>query len=390
MKQSFFKEKLDALKDQDLFRQMNVVDGPQGRKITVKGKDVLNFCSNDYLGLASDPRLKDAAKQSLDKEGFGAGASRLVCGNLSAHRELEQQLARLKKTERAVVFSTGYMANVGIISGLFDRSDIIFCDRLNHASIIDGIVLSRATCRRYPHNDMAALEQMVKMAEGFRQKVIITDTVFSMDGDIAPLPQIVQIARKYNCLVMVDEAHAAGVLGATGSGAVEHFGLEEKVDIQMGTLSKAAGAFGAFCCGSEEMIDLLINRSRSLVYTTGMPPNVAAAALEGLKIIQDEPQRREKLMGLAARLRRGLGDLGFNTGQSETPIIPVVVKESKTALEFSARLFEHGIFVSAIRPPTVPPGTARLRITVTAAHTEEDVETLLNTMERIGKDLCLS
>ncbi len=389
MEHSVFGQKLEELKKRDLLRQLRAVDGPQGREITVRGQEVLNFCSNDYLGLAADPRLTATAGKSLESEGFGAGASRLVCGNLSAHRRLEEDLARFKKTERALVFSTGYMANVGIISGLFDRSDIIFCDRLNHASIVDGIILSRAACRRYPHNDTSALERLVAAAEGTGQKVIITDTVFSMDGDIAPLPDIVRIAKKHSCLVMVDEAHATGVLGEKGTGAVEHFGLEGQVDIQMGTLSKAAGAFGAFCCGSGELIELLINRARSLIYTTGLPPSVAAAAREGLRIIREEPQRREKVLRLAAGLKKKLNDLGFETGNTRTPIIPVIVKESRAALDFSARLLEEGILVSAIRPPTVPRGTARLRVTVTAAHREEDTDHLLKTMERIGKDLCL-
>ena len=384
----FLEESLAELEQNGLKRQLRPVKGSQGRKINIDGKNVLNFCSNNYLGLADDPRLSAAAITAIQEEGFGSGASRLVCGNMSAHTELEKKIAAFKGAERCLLFSTGYMANVGIISSLFDREDMIFCDRLNHASIIDGILLSQAKWKRYPHNDMKALEEMLKTSAG-KKKVIITDTVFSMDGDIAPLDKIVALAEKYECWVMVDEAHGLGVLGKNGRGAAEHFDVEDKIDIQMGTLSKAAGSFGAYCCGSAKLIDYLINRARSFIYTTGMPPAIAAASMKAIEIIEQEPALRQRLWQNTEYLLQGLKKLGFDTLQTQTPIIPVVVKESEIAVQFSQKLFERGIFVSAIRPPTVPQHTARLRVTVMATHEKPDLDLVLTQFEAIGKELCL-
>ena len=391
---NFLQTTLTDLENNQLRRKLRTVEGSQGRRITIDGggqgpAEVLNFCSNNYLGLADDPRLQEAAIAAIKEEGWGSGASRLVCGNMSAHTRLEEKLANFKGTERCLLFSTGYMANVGIIASLFDREDVIFSDRLNHASIIDGILLSQAKLRRYLHNDMEALEETVKDSAGFKKKVIITDTVFSMDGDIAPLDQIVALAQKYDCWVMVDEAHALGVLGKTGKGGVEHFGLEGQIAIQMGTLSKAAGSFGAYCAGSAELIDFLVNRARSFIYTTGLPPSVAAASLKAIEIIEQDPERRQKLWKNANYLRQGLQQLGFDTAQSQTPIIPIIVKESSAALEFSRKLFEAGIFVSAIRPPTVPVNTARLRVTVMATHEKQDLDLALEQFQKIGQGLCL-
>ena len=391
---NFLQTTLSEIDNHGLRRKLRTLKGAQGRKIIIDGggqgpAEVLNFCSNNYLGLADDPRLKEAAIAAINEEGWGAGASRLVCGNMSAHTKLEEHLARFKGAERTLLFSTGYMANVGIISSLFDRESVIFSDRLNHASIIDGILLSQAKLKRYPHNDMEALAAMLKAAADSKRKVIITDSVFSMDGDVAPLERIVALAQQYDCLVMVDEAHALGVLGKTGKGALEHFGLEGKVDIQMGTLSKAAGSFGAYCAGSSELIDYLINCARSFIYTTGMPPSVAAASLKALEIIEEEPERRERLWANTEYFHRGLQQLGFDTAQSQTPIIPVIVKESALAMDFSRKLFEAGIFVSAIRPPTVPANTARLRVTVMATHKKEDLDFVLEQFQSIGRELCL-
>jgi len=391
---NFLAESLFEIETAGLHRKLRTVSGTQGRKIAIdvdgRGSvEVLNFCSNNYLGLADDPRLKEAAIEAIKKEGFGSGASRLVCGNMTSHIKLEEKLAHFKGAERCLLFSTGYMANVGIISSLFDREDVIFSDRLNHASIIDGILLSQAKLRRYPHNDMAALEDMLKDTDGFKKKVIITDSVFSMDGDIALLDKIVDLARRYDCWVMVDEAHALGVLGKNGKGAVEHFGLEGQIDIQMGTLSKAAGSFGAYCAGSSKLIDYLINRARSFIYTTGLPPNVAAASVKAIEIIESEPKRHEQLWENTNFLKAGLKNLGFDTLQSRTPIIPIVVREPAVAVEFSRKLFEAGIFVSAIRPPTVPVNTARLRVTVMATHQSQDLQFALTQFERIGRELCL-
>lgn len=391
MKSAFLQTTLEDLEKKDLRRRLRTVEGPQGPRIRIDGREYLNFCSNNYLGLADDPRLIEAAVESLKSEGFGSGASRLVCGNLSAHERLEEECARFKGTEDCLVFTSGYMANVGIISGLFERGDVIFSDRLNHASIIDGSQLSGAEFKRYPHADIHKLEEMLPEAAvaGFKKKVIITDSVFSMDGDIAPLDKIVELARRYDSLVMIDEAHAFGVLGEHGKGAAELFGLAKEIDIQMGTFSKAAGGFGAYCCGSKELIDVLVNKARSFVYTTAIPPSVAAASLRGLQIIEQEPERRRQLWDNTHFLLNGLKAAGFETLNTQTPIIPVVVKEARTAVEFSRRLLERGVFVSAIRPPTVPVHTARLRVTVMATHTRQDLQEALGQLQHIGKDLCL-
>jgi 8-amino-7-oxononanoate synthase len=386
---SSFQNEIQELASKELQRSMKHVTGKQGREIVINKKAALNFCSNNYLGLADDPRLIQASQESLKSEGFGSGASRLVCGNMDSHRKLEETIAQFKGVERCLFFTSGYMANIGIISALFSREDLIVSDKLNHASIIDGISLSRAESKRYPHKDMVALEDILKSAAGFRRRVIITDSVFSMDGDLAPLNEIVALARTYDALVMVDEAHAFGVFGEHGRGLVEHLGLEGQVDIQMGTLSKAAGAFGAYCCGPSSMIELVLNRARSFIYTTGLPPSVAAAGCAAVKIIQEEPALRLQLLSNAQYLRKGLKDLGFDTMDSETPIIPVVVKDAALCVEFSKRLLDRGIFVQAIRPPTVPVNTCRLRVTVMAKHTQEDLNRLLASMREVGSELAV-
>ena len=389
MKQLFFEESLKNLEMKGLRRALRSVDGAQGAEIMIDGRRVLNFCSNNYLGLADDPRLKEALLKTLQEEGVGSGASRLVCGNMSSHRRLEEKIARFKGSESALVFSTGYMANVGIISSIFQREDIIFSDKLNHASIIDGMILSGVTFKRYPHKDMAVLEQWLKESQGFKKRGIITDSVFSMDGDIAPLDKIVELAKKYNAIVMIDEAHAFGVLGPGGKGAAEHFGVEKKIDIQMGTFSKAAGVFGAYCCGSKSLTAFLINHARAFIYTTGLPSIVCAAARRAIEIMEQEPDRRRTLQEHSGYLRRELNLMGFDTLESQTPIVPIVTKESDLAVKFSQELLKAGIFVQAIRPPTVPQNTARLRLTVMATHRKIDLDFLLEKFARIGRELCL-
>jgi 8-amino-7-oxononanoate synthase len=384
----FIDEEILALEAKGLRRSLKTLSGKQSSRIILNGREVLNFCSNNYLALAEDARLVEAAIACMKREGFGSGASRLVCGNMNAHELLERELAEFKGEECALVFSTGYMANVGIISALMNREDIIFSDKLNHASIIDGINLSQAEFKRYPHCDMDALEAMLKSCDvRFRRRWIITDTVFSMDGDIAPLDKIVELAKRYDGHVMIDDAHGFGVLGKNGKGALEHFALTEGVDVQMGTLSKAAGSFGAYCCGKRNLIDLLINKSRSFIYTTALPPAVAAASHRAIQIIRDEPDRRKKLWQNAEYIRGQLDSLGFNTMASTTPIIPVLVKDAKLVVEFSKRLLDRGIFVAAIRPATVPAHTARLRLTVTCAHTLEDLRKTVAAFQLIGKEL---
>lgn len=387
--ENFFQESLGTLENEGLRRHLRPQGGPQSKELTVEGRKVLNFCSNNYLGLAGDPRLKEAAIENIKEEGFGSGASRLVCGNMPAHERLEQAIARFEGTQDCLLFSSGYMANVGIISSVFGRDDIIFSDRLNHASILDGIFLSQARFKRYPHKDTAALEKMLKSAAGFKKRGIITDSVFSMDGDVAPLEEIVRLAQAYGCILMIDEAHALGVMGKGGRGLAEHFAVEDQVDIRMGTLSKAAGSFGAYCCGSKALISFLVNKARSFIYTTGMPPSVAAASMRAIEIIGQDFSLRERLWQNTRYLREEIVRLGFNTMDSQTPIIPIFLGRSELAVEFSRRLFEQNVWVSAIRPPTVPPQTARLRLTVMATHTREDLDFLIKGLQSAGKELCL-
>jgi 8-amino-7-oxononanoate synthase len=376
-----FAHQLDVLSAQGLRRSLKVVASVQGREIVLDGQKVLNFCSNDYLGLAADPRLVHATEEAMVRRGFGAGASRLVCGNFDEHEALEHELAAFKHASAALVFSSGYMANTGIIPALVSRGDAVFADRLNHASIVDGIVLSRADLCRYPHKDMNALDEMLGKATGARRKLIVTDTVFSMDGDLAPLEDIVRLAKQHDAWLMVDEAHAFGVLGPTGAGLVEALGLEADVPLQMGTLSKAAGAYGAYCAGDALLKEYLLNSARSFIFTTAIPPAVAAAGRAALNIMKSEPQRRVRVLELACRMRDGLKKLGFDTLESATPIIPVMVRKASVASEMSQKLLAQGIFVSAIRPPTVPAHTARLRVTVSAAHTDEDIQRCLEAFE---------
>lgn len=383
--ETFLEDELAILEEKGLRRRLRRQEGAQGREIIVDGRKVLNFCSNDYLGLAGDPRLREAAVETIAREGLGAGAARLVCGNMPAHQRLEDALARFKGTQGCLFFSTGYMANVGIISSIFGREDIIFSDRFNHASLIDGILLSQARLKRYPHRDMKALEAMIQAAAGFKKKGIITDSVFSMDGDIAPLDAIVRLAKRYDCFVMIDEAHALGVMGKNGRGLAEHFGVEDKIDIHMGTLSKAAGSFGAYCCGSEALTAFLVNKARSFIYTTGMPPAIAAASLKAVEIIQNEPARRQRLWENTGYMKAALENAGWDVAGSQTPIIPIIVGKPEAAVAFSNRLLEEGICVGAIRPPAVPQGTARLRLTVTAAHTREDLDCAVEKLRAVGR-----
>ena len=383
MTTDFLQEDLEDIKNRGMLRSLKRVDSPQGSSIILDGRQVLNFSSNDYLGLANDPRIKRAAMEAIEKYGFGAGASRLISGNMSSHEELEKELADFKGTESALVYSSGYMANAGIIQALVDRHSVVLCDKLNHASIIDGIILSRAQLLRYPHADCEALEAILKDLPAAQRKLIVTDTVFSMDGDKAPLKEIVDISIRYNAMLMVDEAHAFGVLGPHGGGLVEELGLCDAVDIQMGTLSKAAGSFGAYVCGSKVLRDYLINRSRSFIYTTAMPPAWPEASRTALRIIREGVGLRRQLQASADYLRQELNVIGFETMRSTTPIIPILVKDSSQAVDMSRRLLELGILVQAIRPPTVPVGTARLRLTVMATHTREELDRLINALRTL-------
>ncbi len=391
-----FKEELSALEAKGLRRRMRFASSACGRQIIIDGKKLLNFCSNNYLGLANDSRLKKAAIAAINRFGTGSGASRLVSGSNISHKRLEEKLADFKKQEACLVYPSGYSANLGIISALAGRGDIVFSDRLNHASIIDGIILSRAQLVRYPHKDIKELERLLERNNAAvgadlcvcpkqrQKKLIVTDSLFSMDGDIAPLPELSRLAEKYDCLLMIDEAHSTGVLGKSGRGALEHFGLKaDKRIIQMGTLSKALGGLGGFVCGSRDLIDYLVNRSRSFIFSTALPAALCASALEAVKIIEKDKSRIQRLKENADFLRDGLRSLGFDTLNSQTPIIPILTQDPRRTMELSQKLFEKGIFVQGIRPPAVPDNLCRLRVTAMATHTKKDLEFALSVFKEI-------
>ncbi|MCD4781097.1 MAG: 8-amino-7-oxononanoate synthase [Candidatus Omnitrophica bacterium] len=383
----YINQTLEKIRQDHRYRQLKTLEEDQSTYIKIDGRMFLNFCSNNYLGLANDDRLVEAAIACMRKEGWGSGASRLVCGHMKAHEELENKIALFKGTERCLVFGSGYMANVGIISSLFDRKDAIFSDRLNHASIIDGIRLSQANLFRYRHNNMTHLEALLAKHQDFKKKVIITDSVFSMDGDLAPLDQIVALAERYECAVMIDEAHALGVMGRTGRGLAEHFKVSHSIDIQMGTLSKAVGSFGAYVCARRETIDFFVQKARSFIYTTALPPAVAAASAVGMDLIQQEESRREQLWKNTSFMHLILRSMGFNIMQTQTPIIPIMIGNNHLAQEFSQRLWKEGIYISCIRPPTVPSNMARLRVTLMATHTQEQLNVLIDKLQWIGREL---
>jgi glycine C-acetyltransferase/8-amino-7-oxononanoate synthase len=374
---SDWRKTLDELAEAGLLRRPVTVEGAQSPHVRVNGADYVCFCSNNYLGLAHHPELIEAAKAAADEYGTGSGASRLVSGTMTIHRELEDAVARFKGAEAAIVFPTGYMANAGTIPALVGKADTIFCDRLNHASIFDGCRLSGATLRVYPHKDAAKLDELLaRVREG--RALAVTDTVFSMDGDLAPLPELIDVCERRGAMLMIDEAHATGVLGANGRGAAEHFAIEPgRIPIVMGTLSKAAGSLGGYVAGSRDLIDLLLNKARSFIYTTALPPAVCGASMAALRIIEQEPERREALWARAKQLQDGLRALGLKIGPTETPITPLIVGESAAAVELSKKLFERGILAPAIRPPTVPEGAARIRLTPMATHTADDIAALL-------------
>lgn len=367
----FLNEELDKLKSDDLYRSMRTLTSGQGPLVEIDGRLVVCLCSNNYLGLAERKELRLAAIEAAKKYGTGAGASRLISGNLSLHEELEEELASFKGSEAALVFPTGYMANLGTICALVEKEDLVIGDRLNHASIIDACRLSGATFRVYPHKDMEALERILLRSREFRRRLIVTDAVFSMDGDVAPLREIVELAVKHVAILMVDEAHGMGVLGENGRGASEELGVEDRIDVNMGTLSKAAGCHGGYVSGRRELIELLKNKARTFIYTTGMSPPVCGAAMAALQIIRDEPDLRQRLKENSQLVRRSLG---YGDAEIPTPIIPVVVGEASAATELSAFLLESGTMLPAIRPPTVPVGTSRLRVSVMATHTREQLK----------------
>ncbi|MDL0432092.1 8-amino-7-oxononanoate synthase [Marinobacter sp. TBZ242] len=371
-----FAAELDQRKQAGLYRTRRVISGPQQPELVSDGVPLLSFCSNDYLGLASHPDIVRAATDAMPHTGLGGAASHLICGHHSAHHQLEVRLAAFTRRSSALFFSTGYMANMGAISALAGRGDTIFSDRLNHASIIDGCILSRARVRRYPHGDMDALADMLASTGG--HKLVVTDGVFSMDGDIAPLKELAALCRKHDALLVVDDAHGVGVLGPQGRGSLIEQGLtEDDVPVLIGTLGKAVGTSGAFVAGPKLLMDYLVQKARTYIYTTAMPPAIAAATCTSLDLIEREDSRRSHLQLLIAEFRREAAALGFRLMPSRTPIQPIMVGDNWSALALSEALEQKGLLVTAIRPPTVPEGEARLRVTLSAAHSMADLERLL-------------
>ncbi len=382
-------QELENLADQDLRRRLTIVEeGLPGGRVRVAGRVLLNLSSNDYLGLSQDPRLIAAAREAAARWGVGAGASRLVVGHLALHEEVEAGLAAFKGTEAAVIFSTGYMTNLGVISALVGPGDTVFCDRLNHASIYDGIKLAGATLARFPHRDMNRLEDLLKEASPGK-KLIITDSVFSVDGDLAPLPDLVELKERHGAALMLDEAHATGVLGPKGAGLAEALGLSERVEVHMGTFSKALGSLGGFVAGDWRLIEYLHNRARSFIYSTAMPPPVLGAIAAALELVASEPERRAYLLEEAGKFRQGLTEAGFDILGSETQIVPVLAGDNARTLSVAARLREEGLMAVALRPPTVPPGRARVRFSLSAAHSREDLAAAREAILGVGREMGL-
>jgi 8-amino-7-oxononanoate synthase len=384
-----FDQELAQLARKHVLRRLVSVESSGGARITMKGRDLLLLCSNDYLGLASHPDLRKAASDAMERYGFGSGASRLVSGTSALHEELERRLARFKETEAALLFNSGYAANTGIIPAIVGEGDVVLSDGLNHASIIDGCRLSKAKVLVYRHKDVEHVEQLLKQNHDANRRLVVTDGVFSMDGDIAPLPGLASLAERYNALLMVDDAHGTGVFGDHGGGVVERFGLTKRVHIQMGTLGKALGSFGAYAAGSRGLIDLLVNRSRSFMFSTALPPAICAASLAALDIVEDHPERRDTLWKNRDRFIAGLRTCDIDTGGSESSIIPIIIGDSAKTLKTSEKLFEYGIYATAIRPPTVFENTARIRTTVTAAHSEQDIDFALDVFKNLKREGCL-
>ncbi len=369
-----FEQELSQLEKKHLFRKLAIVESAQGPRVTANGKSVLLMCSNNYLGLAEHPALREAACSAMKRYGFGSGASRLVSGTSELHQELERRLAQFKGAEAALLFNSGYSANTGIIPAVASEGDMIVSDSLNHASIIDGCRLSKAAVHVYQHKNVGHAESILKKCMNARRRLIVTDGVFSMDGDIAPIPDLVSLAEKYDAVLMVDDAHSTGVLGKQGRGTVEHFGLEGRVHIQMGTLSKALGSSGGYATANKNVIDYLINTSRSFIYSTSLPPAVCAASIAALDILQTDPDLRKRLWKNRNRFVNGLESLDIDIGDSETPIVPIIIGESQKTLKAANHLFDLGLYATAIRPPTVAEGRARIRTTVMATHTDEDID----------------
>lgn len=385
----FLEGMIENLKKENLFTTLPVLSSQQQARVRINGKDVLTLSTNNYLGFANHPRLVEAAKKAMDKWGFSTGAVRQIAGTMEIHNQAEELLAKYKRTESSLIFVAGIAANRGTIQSLMGPDDVVISDELNHGSIIDGVRLTKSDRKIFPHMDMEGLEKALKESKSAKKRLVVTDGVFSMDGDIAPLDHIVELCEKYDAIVMVDDAHGDGVLGKDGRGIVDHFKLHGRVDIDMGTLSKAFACLGGYIAGRQELRDYLINSARSFIFTTSHPPAVPAAVMEALKMVQDEPEHHRKLWENSNYFKEGLRDLGFNIGRSQTPITPVIVGESSRAVELSKRLFRSGIFVKPIVYPLVSKDTSRVRNIVTAQHTKEDLDFAIETYKKIGNEMKL-
>ncbi|HTD46414.1 MAG TPA: glycine C-acetyltransferase [bacterium] len=386
---AFLDDEIAELRERGLFRWPRELQGEQAPVCMYDGRRVINLCSNNYLGLASDPRLKEAARRAIDEYGVGSGAVRTIAGNMTIHQALERRLAAFKRAEAALLFQSGFTANAGTVAALLGKEDVVVSDELNHASIIDGCRLSGAERKVFPHKDIAAARRCLETSRTARRVLVITDGVFSMDGDLARLADLAALAREFGAIMMVDDAHASGVVGAGGRGTVEHFHLHGMVDIQVGTLSKAWACLGGYVAGSRRLVEYLMNRARPLLFSTSHPPSVAATAIAALDLIEAEPGLIDRLWENTRFFKAGLRDLGYDTGLSETPITPVMIGDEAQAMRFSDRLFEEGVFALGIAYPTVPRGKARVRTIVTAGHTRDDLSRALDVLGRVGRGLGL-
>jgi len=384
---AFLDDELRALRESGVYRWPRELAGEQAPVCVYDGRRVINLCANNYLGLANDPTLKAAARDAISAYGVGSGAVRTIAGNMAIHDELERRLAVFKRTEGALLYQSGFTANAGTVSAILGKGDVVVSDALNHASIIDGCRLSGADRKIFPHKDVAAARRCLEEARGARRVLLITDGVFSMDGDVAPLPELCALAREFGAIMMVDDAHASGVMGAGGRGTVEHFGMHDQVDIQVGTLSKAWACLGGYVAGRRPLIEFLMQRARPLLFSTSHPPSVAATAIAALDLIERDPGLIDRLWDNTRLFKAGLARLGFDTGASETPITPIMIGGEAEAMRFSDRLFEEGVFALGIAYPTVPRGKARVRTIVSAGHTPQDLTRALAICGAVGREM---
>ena len=383
----YLADELDSLRQQGLYRQLRVLESEQQPHATFDHRSVINLSSNNYLGLTTHPRLREAALEAVRKFGAGSGSVRTIAGTMELHMELEARLAEFKNVEAVVVFQSGFAANAGTVSAILNKEDVIISDELNHASIIDGCRLSRAAIKVFPHKDADAARKILQELPAGQRKLLITDGVFSMDGDLGPLPALCEVAEEFGAIMMVDDAHASGVFGHQGRGTIDHFKCHGRVDIQVGTLSKAVGVLGGYVAGTKAFIEFLYHRARPFLFSTSHPPAVAAACIAAIDVLEQEPQWMERLWENTRFFKAGLQSLGFNTGRSESPITPVIVGEASQAMQMSDRLFAEGVFAQGIGFPTVARGQARLRTIVTATHSREDLQFALDAFARVGKEL---